>query len=532
MIIFLLLWMAGTDFGNAPTPAFNLWQTDAGALEYWDLHADGRIDVIDLLYFRDLWFEDVTDTAGIVTSHVAVGDYFGIGQCWGDYDNDGFLDLYVTDAQGPNTLFRNNGDGTFSVSPLSGLISLPAIGSSGALWVDYDNDGWQDLYVLNNGPNSLFRNIGGGVFTDVSAAAGVADDNKSMSGAWGDLNGDGFLDLYVANWGEPAEKEDGLYLNNGDGTFNDIGNILGAQRLGPGCTLSFLDFDNDMDSDIYVVNDKLYGNVLWRNDGPNCPDWCLTDVSAQANANTQVWGMGLAVGDYDGDLDLDLYFSHIGPMVLLQNQIEQGQAVFQSKGAFAGVDLDVVGWGAVFFDYNNDSLPDLYLATSQPDMHLCNRLYTNRGDGTFADHTLKSGAANRDFTQGVAYADYDRDGFLDLAIGNRGSGYRLYRNLGKAGKDNEWVSIQLTGAQDINRNAVGSRVYLYLDNGQILLQEVKCGSSLGAGNDLALHFGLGTASIQQMMVQWPNGDMNTFKTVPDNCFLSLTYPDDMVVLNP
>lgn len=530
--IFLALFLGPAEGTSSamPMPGPELWMNSAAATPYWDLHGEGVIDVVDLLYFGDVWFEDVTDAAGIVATQGALNDFFATGQAWGDCDNDGLPDLYLTNSIGANTLYHNNGNGTFSVSPLSGQVALARTASSGTVWVDFDNDGWLDLYVLNDGPNSLFRNMAGAGFLDVTASSGTGNDKRGMSAAWGDINGDSFLDLYVVNWGEPGQKEDGLYLANGDGTFTDLSAMLGASGEGPGCTASFLDFDNDRDLDLYVVNDKLYGNILMRNDGPGCGSWCLTDVSALAGANTRVWGMGLAVGDYDGDLDLDLYFSHVGPMVLLRNQSAQGSPSFLSAGSAAGVGFDTVGWGAIFFDFDNDGWLDLYLATSVYDITQANRLFHNRGDGTFADRSLKGGTANLGHTLGAAYADYDQDGLLDLVIGNRGEGYRLYHNRGTAAGAKDWLDIRLTGSGPINRNAIGTRVYLTLADGRTLMQEVKCGSSLGSGNDFALHFGLGTSAVVQASVLWPDGTMHAFGAMAPNYFISVAYPDILAVM--
>lgn len=301
-------------------------------------------------------FTNVNATAGIAAARQDVQEKL-IGQAWGDYDRDGWLDLYVTDSGGPNTLFHNNGNGTFTVSPLSASVSLPDAVSSGVTFADYDNDGWPDLYVLNWGANVLYHNDGGAGFTDVTAAAGVGDIGQGKSAAWGDYDKDGFLDLYVANWacypdcGRPSTGErDLLYHNNGDGTFTDISSVLGGKIMGAGFAVSFTDYDNDGDLDIYLVNDEFInpvGNALWRNDGPGCDAWCFTDVSTESGTNTTVMGMGLATADYDNDGDMDFYFSNAGPMTLLQNR---GDGTFVDAAATAGVDLstDVIGWGAVF----------------------------------------------------------------------------------------------------------------------------------------------------------------------------------------
>ena len=489
---------------------------------FWDRHLDGTVDMIDLLTYALPTFTDVTDAAGIVQDHHAVADYFASGIAWGDADNDGFLDLYVTDSDGPNHLFRNQGDGTFALSPFSSQVELPITGSSGANFVDYDNDGWLDLFVLNSGANTLFHNDSGTGFSDVTNVSGLGNTKKGQSGAWGDPDLDGDLDLYVVNWGEPGTFEDVMYLNNGDGTFTDITTDLGPQINRAGFAASFVDYDNDGLLDLYVVNDKQVKNVLWRNLGSGCSSWCFDDVSQATGSDTAVFGMGLATGDYDWDGDLDFYFTHIGPMVLLQNQTAQGMAVFTHQGPAAGVDFNCIGWGAVFFDYDNDGWLDLGLATMDNDPNVSNRLYRNRADGTFDDVSYACGVANMGASIGISYADYDRDGQVDLAVGNMGQGYVLYRNSGKGGVGHNWMSFELTGSGPIHRHAVGARVIVTTAS-KTMMQELKLGSSMGATNQLALHFGLGQEVPISVNVIWPDGTMQAVASPVLNAYQTVTY---------
>ena len=279
-------------------------------------------------------FHDVSESAGIAATHRAIWDedapvpyadaYLAAGSAWEDYDNDGWVDLYVTGNLDPNVLYRNQGDGSFAVSEHSQSLSLPDELSGGAVWADYDNDGWRDLYVLNWGANRLFRNLEGAGFADVTVAAGVGDIGKATTAAWGDYDEDGHLDLYVTNWScypecdlaDFARSRDALYHNNGDGSFTDVTGLLRFERLlGAGFAVSWVDYDDDRDLDLYIVNDRVInaiGNVLWRNDGPGCAGWCFTDVSARAGADAEVHGMGLATGDYDNDGDLDFLFLQYG----------------------------------------------------------------------------------------------------------------------------------------------------------------------------------------------------------------------------
>jgi len=513
-------------------------------------------------------FRDVSAKAGIAASHRAIwyedvpvpydGAYLAAGSAWADYDKDGWVDLFVTGNLDPNVLYRNNGDGTFSVSELSETLSLPDTPSGGAVWADYDNDGWHDLYVLNNGPNRLFRNLEGADFADVTASAGVGDIGKGTSAAWGDYDEDGHLDLYVTNWSCYPECEfvdfsrnrDALYHNNGDGSFTDVSGLLGFELLlGAGFAVSWVDYDDDRDLDLYVVNDKVInavGNVLWRNDGPGCAGWCFTNASARSGADAVVHGMGLATGDYDNDDDLDFYFSNmIGAMVLLENL---GDGSFSDSADYAGVAYRTgaaVGWGTAFFDYDNDGWLDLYLAATgtaavasksgaqleNPDqlygmpaeygsggMHFIypDMLYHNQRNGSFRaiDQSLFNDRSAA--TMGFSTADYDRDGRTDFALTWWNEAHGLFQNTAHQGKRNNWIAIELEGGGAIDRDAIGTRVRVVTDDGLSQMRELKSGSSLGAGNELVLHFGLGDAEITRVIVSWLNGEFHEYTSVPLN----------------
>jgi hypothetical protein len=254
--------------------------------------------------------------------------------------------------------------------------------------------------------------------------------------------------------------------------------------------------------------------------------------------------MGLAIGDYDNDLDPDFYFTNIvNRMTLLQNEGD-GTFVDATRGSRAGIGpTPVVGWGTAFFDYDNDGWLDLYVTTTQfvqppyrgaqgllvppetlmdpfPDF-----LFRNNGDGTFTDSTPRRWLSDARPTLGIAYADYDNDGWVDFVLGEWDEGYALYRNTAAEAQSNGWLTVRLTGGGPVNRNAVGARVYLTSDDGRTQMQDVICGSSLGAGHDLALHFGLGTASVRQLHIVWPDGVENVFNNIPFNQIIHISYPD-------
>ncbi len=522
-------------------------------------------------------FLDVSARAGIDAPHAATWNQFGeegdadeapfttgymaMGQAWGDYDNDGWPDLLVTGNQAPNSLFRNQGDGTFARSEFSTQVAMPDIETGGAMWVDFDNDGWQDLYILAHGPNALFHNREGQAFVNVAPQAGVDDPGKGKSAAWADFDQDGWLDLYVVNWScwpdcdpdapDPVQAQDVLYRNQGDGTFADVSHWLHPDLLqGAGFAASFLDYDNDGDSDIYVVNDRMQhpvGNVLWRNDGPGCDGWCWHDASREMDAFMLVHGMGLAVGDYDNDADLDMYFSDmVNPMILLQN--EAGN-LFQNRSRQAGVGVGpspATGWGTAFFDYNNDGWLDLYLTTTEFRQETAatgpegmflpwpDTLFRNNQDGTFTDVTPAIWLEEPWPALGFAYADFDRDGWMDYVVGEWRRGYTLYRNQAVEQRANRWLTLRLEGADGVNRNAVGARVHVETNRDVDMMQEIKIGASLGSGHDTALHFGFGPFRLPEAItIQWPDGTQQRItEDIPLNEELLIRYHQDPVIITP
>jgi len=468
-------------------------------------------------------FDDTTNSAGISSDHHST--YIITGQAWGDFDNDGHEDLYLTDNDGPNTLYRNLGDGTFQVSSLTAQVALTSATSGGATFVDFDNDGDQDLLVLNHGVDSFFENTGTS-FTDITAGSGIVQPGEGESAAWGDFNQDGYLDFYVANWyytdpGDPL-SQDIFYLNNGNGTFTDISYLLDIDRMmWPAFAVTFLDYDNDGDLDIFVVNDKLWGNLLWRNDGAGCDLWCFTDVSMATGAHHPVQGMGIAIADIDLDGDFDFFMSSEWEQALLRSEIAQGSDSFTDISDAAGVNFDAIGWGPVFVDFDNDGWEDLYLATQQADAARANRLYWNNGNGTFFDWSGPSGASLTGPTIGVAYADYDQDGRIDLVMGNQHDSYYLFRNTSSAGN---WLSIKLEGRAGINRDAVGTLAVLELSDGRVLRRLSHIGSSIGSDHQSALHFGMGGATPVELTLTWPDGTEEVFDTLPINQQIEFLFP--------
>ena len=517
-----------------------------------------------------LSFTDIAATAGVAFRHTRRDDFLfplGGSAAIGDYNGDGLLDIYVTNSAGANALYRNNGEGTFTdVAASAGVDDLTGTGN-GAGWGDYDNDGNLDLFVANYGSSKLFHNNGDGTFTDVTATAGVGDPNdtyRTLGVTWGDYDQDGFLDLLVVrHFGEHdpepflatdfsgAARPLALYHNNGDGTFTDVASLLGdagaypSSIKGAGFKPTFVDYDNDGDPDIYVVNDfgrDNYPNVLWRNDGPNDADtWKFTDVSAASGTDLAISGMCLAVGDYDNDGDLDFYMTDIGDSAFLENQ---GDGTFVNitrqtgtgrgtipENEFTGLSI---GWGAVFVDLNNSGLLDLYYVAGflESDMILNeenqpNAVFLNNGDGTFSDVSALTAADDPAYGREVAAADLNNDGLIDLFVVNIGKqndypgSARLFQNVSSS--TNNWLSIKTVGTQS-NRDGFGARITVTAD-GVTRIREMGASQGMMSHSVVPAHFGLGTANKADVVeIRWPSGILQTIPNVAANQLLTVTEP--------
>ncbi|MEL7059790.1 MAG: CRTAC1 family protein [Acidobacteriota bacterium] len=467
-------------------------------------------------------------------AHHEAFEYLAVGQAWGDVDRDGCVDLYLADGDGPNSLLRGDCSGGFTPWP-DPAVTLAGHESGGAVFADVDDDGWLDLYVLQRGPNVLLRNLEGQGFEDVTATAGVGEEGQGQTAAWGDFDEDGDLDLYVVNWfyfydeNSPLNR-DTLYRNNGDGTFEDVSAWFDRSTLErPGFSASWIDFDNDRDLDLYVVVDKRQGNSLWRNDGPGCGGWCFTDIGPASGAIRPASAMGLATGDYDNDGDLDVYYSSIAEAVLLESRIAQGAEMFIERSIEAGVSPNAVSWGTAFADVDNDGWLDLHLATMNDNPGATNRLYLNRADGTFEDVSEIGGCADAGSSFGLATADFDRDGRVDLLVGNRNEGFALYRNTTPAAGD--WLRVRVragalqgAGTPHIDRDGLGTRIVVRRDDGLTMIRELRAGSSHGAGDETVAHFGLGDAAVEDLEIHWLDGTVQTLGATAANREVVVDHP--------
>ncbi len=446
------------------------------------------------------------ELATLDAPHTTVLSTRGPGQAWADVDGDGWLDLLTVGGSTPSLLWHNEADGTFSLSPHAADLA-PHLVTIAVSFADFDNDDDPDLYLLRKGANVLLRNDGAAGWTDVSVASGIDEPGEGTSSTWGDYDGDGWLDLYVVNG---AIDADILFHNEGDGHFTNRSIMLLGQDKYQAYGASFSDLDNDGDPDLYVVNDKLVGNQLWRNDGPGCGHWCFTNVSAAWGVDMAADGMGLAVGDFDNDLDLDLSFSDNHRHNILSNTLDQGAVGFTDVSGAVGVIFDAFGWGTIFFDYDSDGWLDLYVADAHLPPAPSSRLFRNIG-GTFVDVTASCNCTEGGWSHGVSYADYDQDGAVDFIVGNRGTRHDLYRNRNISG--HHWLTVELHGAGPVNHDAVGSRVWVTTTSGQVLMREVKLGSSVASSNSLRLHFGLGVDDVAAVEIRWPDG-MSEVPPVP------------------
>ncbi|MEM9022936.1 MAG: CRTAC1 family protein, partial [Bacteroidota bacterium] len=490
-------------------------------------------------------FTEVRQDAGI-SGFCTNQNAHGAGTAFFDYDNDGFEDLYVVSGNGMDQLYHNEGDGTFRrVTIEAGIDTTEALNTFGVVTGDVDNDGFRDIFVTTGGVsnNLLFMNNGDGTFSERSASANITQVANSTGAAMGDINLDGWLDIYVTNYIEFDAfitdsngigigfahdcHDDFFYLNNGNGTFSEIGGALSIADSGCGFQVAFTDYDMDRDQDIYVINDFgawVKPNGLYRN---NYPAFDFTDVSAASGMDVAIYGMGIAIGDYDEDLDLDYYVANLGRNVLLQNQ---GNGVTVDVTDSAGVEdtfvndpVLTVGWGTGFLDYDNDAYLDLYVVNgfifTPPflfnDQKNPNKLYrNNQADGTFTDVSVQEGVSDSTISRGYAHADYDRDGDLDLVIGptlcsvpaSPPTQIRFYRNDLQNGK--HWLQVELQGVTG-NRDGYGALVYAFA-GGRKFLREINGGSSHCSQNTSMAHFGLDSISqVDTLIVSWLGGARDT-----------------------
>jgi enediyne biosynthesis protein E4 len=456
---------------------------------------------------HDGTFTDVTDKAGLTRQG------WGQGVCVGDYDGDGYLDLFVT-YYGKNVLYHNNGDGTFTdVTEHSGLLTKQPLYSSGAAFIDYDRDGHLDLFVSHYVDYDQARS-----HDDAHGSACKWRGTPVLCGPRG-LKG-------AANT---------LYRNNSDGTFTDVsekaGILVGQQY---GFTPLTLDYDNDGWEDIYVANDSTPSLLFHNNhDGTFKEVGVLAGVAYNEDGREQS-GMGAAAGDYDGDGALDIFKTNFEEDTSsLYHNRKDGTFDDVTFPAGVGVNTRYVGWGTGFIDFDNDGWPDLFLANGHvyPEVDKALKdatfrerkiLYRNRGNGTFEDVSLRTGPGILlpRVSRGVAFGDLFNSGQVDIVINNMNDVPTLLHNT--APQRNHAVSVQLVGKAP-NSFAIGARVVVRTKERQ-MVDEVRSGGSYLSQNDLRLHFGLGAATeITKMEIRWPDGHQDTLTNLPADRRLVIRY---------
>jgi len=509
-------------------------------------------------------FADVTAEAGIRARH-SYGDFdlsnivegTGAGAMFFDYDGDGWLDIYlvngcwlrdVSDNRGrklrgklANTLYRNNGDGTFTDVTARAGVGHTGYGT-GCSAADFDNDGDLDLYVLNYGPNVFYRNNGNGTFTDISEASGLANPYWSLSSPWFDYDGDGDLDVYVSNYLEydrgkfrsyyAAEnypgplsysgQPDALYRNNGDGTFTNVAREAGLHNPdGRAMSATVADLDNDGRLDLYVTNDAM-GNYFYRNAGNGTfENLAMITGVAFGEGGQGVSSMGPAIGDVDRDGRLDIYIPDMGYGCLMMNR----GTYFEDRTApsqLAVVCGQYTGWGGLLVDYDNDGYLDVFVANGNAHHEYTEEdvLMRNDGTGHFIDVAKQSGPyfGQKYVGRGATFGDYDNDGDLDLLVVNLNDSPRLLRNDG--GNRNHWLKIaaRLPGGK---RDAVGARITVTTGRLRQIHDLVPVTGYLSQA-DPRPHFGLGKAkTVDRVEIRWPDGRTTNRKNVAVNQMLTI-----------
>ncbi|PYV18885.1 MAG: RNA-binding protein [Acidobacteria bacterium] len=454
---------------------------------------------------RDGTFTDVTADAGLVRTG------WGYGVCVGDYDNDGHDDLFLT-AYGQNALYHNNGNGTFTdVTARAGLLSRATRFNTGCTFVDYDRDGYLDLFV------SRYLQI------DIAKTAGGPDRYCTFRGIPVNCGPRGL-----------AQETCSLYHNNRDGTFADVTEKSGISKAGTryGLTAAAFDYNNDGWPDLFVADDSS-PNLLLRNNR----DGTFTEVAMEAGAAVNGDGqeqanMGVAVGDYDGDGFLDIFATHFSDDTPILYHNVKGE-FFDDVTTAAGLAVETrfVGWGSGFADFDNDGWLDLLevngtvypeVEKTIPDYRfkMPREVFRNLGDGSFEEVSERSGAALLEphSSRGCAFGDFDNDGKVEILVVNLGEPPSLLKNT--AANSNHWLAVKLLGTKS-NRSAIGARVTLDA-GGRKQIREVMSGGSYISQSDLRQHFGLGAyQKVERLEIRWPNGLTEQIKNLDCDQFMTV-----------
>lgn len=486
----------------------------------------------------------------------------GAGCAFFDYDNDGWMDIYFVNS-GPsdfytpakplkNALYRNNHDGTFTDVTEKAGVAGGTFGM-GVAAGDYDGDGWQDLYVTSYGRNILYRNQGNGTFTDATAKAGVAAPGWSTCATWFDYDNDGKLDLFVSSFvlynkaqscgnnrlGQKyyciprvfKPQPSRLFHNNGDGTFADVSRESGIINS-PGKSFGAVatDINNDGLMDLFVANDTMPNFLFVNKGGGKFEEIGLPAGVAYSEAGSARSGMGVDAADYDGDGWQDLFVANIDQELFSLYHNEKDLTFTDQPGEIASATRLLSGWGLKFFDYDNDGDHDLFLANGHPDdmvETLTSRvkykepllMFENTGSA-FRNVSAQSGAAfGKDFpARGMTVGDYDNDGDLDVLISNNGEAPVLLSNDG--GNQNNWLGLQLVATKS-NTAAVGALIAWQA--GGVKRSRLKTsGGSYLASHDPREILGAGRGGkVESVEIRWPSGKVDKLSNLPINTYVKV-----------
>ena len=528
-----------------------LFSPSSAAIQFVDVTAEAGID-----------FRHINGAEGAY--HLP--ETLGAGGAFFDVDSDGDLDIYLVNSgywkdssatdEALSALYRNNGNGTFTDITVTAGVGNSGNYGQGTACADYDNDGDVDLYVTNFGVNTLYRNNGDSTFTDVTVHAGVGDPAWSSSACFLDYNRDGYLDLFVVNYlvystdvpyrpcGEdgvqtychPSLYEgapDTLYRNNGDGTFMDVSQEAGVGGIGglfhgKGLGVISADFNNDGAPDLYVANDDTRNDFFYNNgDGTFSEISLLAGCAYSFNGVAQA-GMGVATDDYNGDGWFDIFVTNLS---------YETNALYRNNGdgTFTDVVYEAhlgkesylfVGFGTGFLDADNDGWRDIFIANGHiidniEDTHDIltyrqrDQIFRNQGDSTFQEVSASAGDyfQSTAVSRGALFGDYDNDGDVDMLVTQSNGPVTLLRN--ETGTQHNWVRIKTVGVIS-SRDGIGTRVILTA-GGHTQAQEVSRGASYLSSHDGRLHFGVGAhAVIDRLEVRWQSGVVQVFEHLPTN----------------
>jgi hypothetical protein len=520
-------------------------------------------------------FEDVTKQSGINFQHSfgekalsSIQEGTGSGCAWLDYNNDGWMDLYVVNGRhvdglndhsaadgvgATNHLYRNNRDGTFTDVTLQAGVPGTGFGV-GVTAGDFDNDGNEDLYLTNYNSSTLYHNNGNGTFTDVTLKAGVKNPNFGTGAAFLDYDRDGRLDLFVGNYlqFDPANRQyysaqqypgpleyapetNRLFHNNGDGTFTDVSAASGiAAQPGRAMGVTVGDYDEDGWPDVYVANDTM-ASFLYRNnhDGTFTEKAVETGTAYGQNGEAST-AMGPVFGDYENKGHQDLFVSdaHYHRLLRQSGKSDQPFEDVTNESGVGSASGQFVGWGDGLFDFDNDGWKDLFIVNGGLVWLIPQQssLLRNNGNGTFTDVSLQTGSffGTQIVSRGACFADYDNDGSIDAFVVTLGGKGILLHNTPPTGKRHHWLTIKLVGTRS-NRDGFGSSLEAIAGDLHQWLQATSASGYLSQ-NDPRPHFGLAQHDVvDTLTIRWPSGTVQTLHAIKADQVVKVTEPADAVL---